>query len=113
MPLCFPAIVCKTSDTKVETIQLISYSTPGQKGYGNHESIIVSLTIQLTTTQSHARTYPALKIEIDSETRKFLQAGCDDKNSGRLSQTCRAMLLLADGQTYSHTSKQVGPGKRI
>jgi hypothetical protein len=51
----------------------------------------------------------ALKIEIDSETRKFLQGWLRrQKTPVGLAKRARAMLLLADGQTYSHTSKQVG-----
>jgi hypothetical protein len=51
----------------------------------------------------------ALKIEIDSETRKLLQGWRRrQKTPIGLAKRAHGMLLLADGQTYSYTSKQVG-----
>jgi hypothetical protein len=51
----------------------------------------------------------ALKIEIDSETRKLLEGWLRrQKTPVGLAKRARAMLLLAEGQTYSYTSKQVG-----
>lgn len=55
----------------------------------------------------------ALKIEMDTQTRKTLCSWLRrQKTPAGLAKRARAMLLLADGQTYSHTSKQVGLGER-
>jgi hypothetical protein len=55
----------------------------------------------------------ALKIEMDIQTRKTLLSWLRrQKTPAGLAKRARAMLLLADGQTYSHTSSQVGLGER-
>lgn len=55
----------------------------------------------------------ALKIEMDTQTRKTLLSWLRrQKTPAGLAKRARAMLLLADGQTYSHTSKQVGLSER-
>jgi hexokinase len=54
----------------------------------------------------------ALKIEMDAKTRQTLLSWLRrQKTPTGLAKRARAMLLLADGQTYSHTSKQVGLGE--
>jgi hypothetical protein len=55
----------------------------------------------------------ALKIEMDSQTRKTLLSWLRrQKTPAGLAKRARAMLLLGDEQTYSHTSKQVGLSER-
>ena len=55
----------------------------------------------------------ALKIEMDIQTRKILLSWLRrQKTPAGLAKRARAMVLLADGQTYSQTSKQVGLGER-
>jgi hypothetical protein len=55
----------------------------------------------------------AFKIEMDTQTRKTLLSWLRrQKTPAGLAKRARAMLLLADGQTYSHTSKQVGLSER-
>lgn len=55
----------------------------------------------------------ALKIEIDPQTRNTLLGWLRrQKTPVGLAKRARAILLLADGQTYAHTSKQVGLGER-
>ena len=54
-----------------------------------------------------------LKIEMDIQTRKILLSWLRrQKTPAGLAKCARAMVLLADGQTYSQTSKQVGLGER-
>lgn len=55
----------------------------------------------------------ALKIDMDAESRTILLSWLRrQKTPAGLVKRARAMLLLADGQTYAHTSKQVGLSER-
>jgi hypothetical protein len=55
----------------------------------------------------------ALKIEMDTQTRKTLLSWLRrQKTPAGLAKCTRAMLLLAYGETYSHTSNQVTLGER-
>lgn len=54
-----------------------------------------------------------IKIELTSEHREVLLSWLRrQKTAVGLAKRARAILLLADGQTFTHTSLQVGMGER-
>ena len=54
-----------------------------------------------------------IKIELTSEYREVLLSWLRrQKTPVGLAKRARAILLLADGQTFTHTSQQVGMGER-
>jgi Winged helix-turn helix len=54
-----------------------------------------------------------LKVEIDDSTRATLESWLRRQTiAAGLATRARAMLLLADGQPYTHTAQQVGLAER-